>query len=245
MPLTRKLCYTTELYYHITMPSNTQYTQTRHLPSALRVESHLDVGDIWNPPTTEDGSSASEESKVELTGGRLPLFHGIVSQDTMKTAIKEGVKLDSAALALEFENRLLKDKLNDITRYNHSLVRHAFLNEDNLVAAVVRGEAANKQILQLSVQAINSNVSYRQRAAELDKIKKKLEAARLETADEASQALFAEQQKQFQELEVELAKVVVARDTFKDELEVVQDDLLQLRTSHDALLAEQAELKEA
>jgi hypothetical protein len=64
------------------MPSNTQYTQTRHLPSALRVESHLDVGDIWNPPTTEDGSSASEESQVELTG-RLPLFHGIVSQDTM------------------------------------------------------------------------------------------------------------------------------------------------------------------
>jgi restriction endonuclease len=84
-----------------------------------------------------------------------------------KTAIKEGVKLDSAALALEFENRLLKDKLNDITRYNHSLVRHAFLNEDNLVAAVVRGEAANNQILQLSVQALNSDVSYRQRAAEL------------------------------------------------------------------------------
>jgi hypothetical protein len=30
---------------HIAVP-NTQYTQTRHLPSALRVESHLDVGDI-------------------------------------------------------------------------------------------------------------------------------------------------------------------------------------------------------
>jgi septal ring factor EnvC (AmiA/AmiB activator) len=74
-----------------------------------------------------------------------------------------------------------------------------------------------------------------------DKIKKKLEAARLETADEASQALFAEQQIQVQELEVELAKVVAARDSFKQELAVVQDDLLQLRTSHDALLAEQAE----
>jgi hypothetical protein len=84
-----------------------------------------------------------------------------------KTAIKEGVKLNSSARALEFENRLLKDKLDDLTRYNHTLVRHAFLHEDNLVAAVVRGEAAENHILQLSVQAITSDVSYRQRASEL------------------------------------------------------------------------------
>jgi hypothetical protein len=74
-----------------------------------------------------------------------------------------------------------------------------------------------------------------------DKIKKKLEAARLETADEAGQALFAEQQLRVQELEVELVEVVAARDIFKNELKVVQDELLQLRASHDALLAEQAE----
>jgi septal ring factor EnvC (AmiA/AmiB activator) len=75
------------------------------------------------------------------------------------------------------------------------------------------------------------------------KAKEKLDAARFETADDASKELLAEHESRVQELEAELATVVVARDSFEQELAVVQDELLQLRTSHDALLAEQTEHK--
>jgi restriction endonuclease len=90
--------------------------------------------------------------------------YALISQ---KTAIKESVKLDSAAAALEFENRLLKDKLNDLTRYNHSLVRHAFLNQENMVAAVIRGDAARAHIVQLSAQKIINQQSNWELSAQL------------------------------------------------------------------------------
>jgi hypothetical protein len=71
-----------------------------------------------------------------------------------KTAFREYVQLDSAAAGVEYENKLIKDKLANLSRYNECLVRHAYMQQDSMVAAANEAIRSNARVCELSSQLI-------------------------------------------------------------------------------------------